>query len=69
MQGNKFMICATWNAPREAFDNPMADYTPARERADLFLHITSNYKFTSYGILPDYGVFDIFKNPEHPARS
>jgi modulator of drug activity B len=22
MQGKKFMICATWNAPREAFDNP-----------------------------------------------
>ena len=21
MQGKKFMICATWNAPREAFKN------------------------------------------------
>jgi modulator of drug activity B len=31
-----------------------------------FLHITSNYKFTGYDILPDYGVFDIFKNPDIP---
>jgi modulator of drug activity B len=38
----------------------------ARERPDLFLHITSNYKFTGYDILPDYGVFDIFKNPDIP---
>jgi hypothetical protein len=30
------------------------------------LHITSNYKFTGYDILPDYGVFDIFKNPDIP---
>ena len=34
--------------------------------ADLFLHITSNCKFTGYDILPDYGVFDIFKNPDIP---
>jgi hypothetical protein len=26
----------------------------------------SNYKFTGYDILPDYGVFDIFKNPDIP---
>ena len=32
MQGKKFMISATWNAPREAFDNPTANYTAARER-------------------------------------
>ena len=34
--------------------------------ADLFIHITSNYKFTGYDILPDYGVFNIFKNPDIP---
>ena len=31
--------------------------------AGLFLPITSNYKFTGFKILPDFGVFDIFKNP------
>jgi NADPH dehydrogenase (quinone) len=32
MQEKKFMISAIWNAPREAFDNPTAYCTPARER-------------------------------------
>ena len=53
MQGKKFMICATWNAPREAFDNPNGVLYAGKGTADLFLHITSNYKFTGYDILPD----------------
>ena len=68
MQGKKFMICATWNAPREAFDNPDGVLYAGKGTADLFLHITSNYKFTGYDILPDYGVFDIFKIPTSRAR-
>lgn len=64
MQGKKFMISATWNAPREAFDNPNGSLMGGKGTADLFLHITSNYKFCGYEILPDYGVFDIFKNPD-----
>jgi len=48
MQGKKFMICATWNAPREAFDNPNGVLYAGKGTADLFLHITSNYKFTGY---------------------
>jgi NADPH dehydrogenase (quinone) len=66
MRGKKFMISATWNAPREAFDDPDGVLYAGKGTADLFLHITSNYKFTGYDILPDYGVFDIFKNPDIP---
>ena len=40
MQGKKFMICATWNAPREAFDNPNGVLYAGKGTADLFLHIT-----------------------------
>jgi len=47
-------------------DNPNSVLYARKGTADLFLHITSNYKFTGYGILPDYGVFDIFKNPDIP---
>ena len=67
MQGRKFMISATWNAPREAFDNPQGDLFRGKSTADLFLHITSNYRFTGYEILPDFGVFDIFKDPDIPG--
>jgi modulator of drug activity B len=66
MQGRKFMISATWNAPREAFDNPNGKLYGGKGTADLFLHITSNYKFCGYDILPAFGIFDIFKNPDVP---
>jgi modulator of drug activity B len=61
MRGRKFMISATWNAPREAFNNPNGILYAGKGTADLFLNITSNYKFCGYDVLPDFGAFDIFK--------
>jgi len=66
MQGKKFMISATWNAPRETFDNPNSTLYAGKGTDDLFLHITSNYKFMGYDICPDFGVFDIYKSPDIP---
>jgi len=66
MQGRKFMISATWNAPRETFDNPGSFLYGGKGVADLFLPITSNYKFCGYDILPAFGVFDIYKHPDIP---
>jgi modulator of drug activity B len=66
MQGRKFMISATWNAPKETFDNPGSVLYGGKGTADLFLPITSNYKFCGYDILPAFGVFDIYKNPDIP---
>jgi NADPH dehydrogenase (quinone) len=66
MQGRKFMISATWNAPKDTFDNPSSVLYGGKGTAELFLPITSNYKFCGYDILPDFGVFDIFKNPDIP---
>ena len=62
MHGKKFMICATWNAPLEAFDNPAQQLLQGKSTADLFLNISSNYRFCGYEIMPDYNCFDIFKN-------
>lgn len=62
LQGKKFMISATWNAPAEAFDNPVQQLMQGKGTADLFLSITSNYRFCGVEILPDYNCFDIFKN-------
>jgi len=67
MQGRKFMVSATWNAPENAFRNPAGELMGGKATADLFLNITSNYKFCGYDILPDFGVFDIFKSPDIPA--
>lgn len=62
LQGKKFMVCATWNAPEEAFGNPEQQLFQGKTTSDLFLHITSNYRFCGYDILPDYNCFDIFKS-------
>lgn len=61
MNGKKFMVAATWNAPEEAFDNKSGVLFGGKSTDDLLLHITSNYKFVGFDILSDYGVFDIFK--------
>ncbi len=62
LQGKKFMISATWNAPSEAFGNPEQQLMQGKSTADLFLPITSNYRFCGVEIVSDYNCFDIFKN-------
>lgn len=62
MQGKKFMICATFNAPQEAFNNPSQHLLQGKGTEDLFLNITSNYRFCGFDILKGYNCFDIFKS-------
>ena len=62
MQGKKFMICATWNAPEEAFDNSSQELLQGKSTSDLFLNITSNYRFCGCDTMTGYNCFDIFKN-------
>lgn len=62
MQGRKFMVSATWNAPKEAFGNPNQVLMQGKTTADVFLNITSCYRFAGYDVMPDYNCFDIFKN-------
>jgi modulator of drug activity B len=62
MQDKKFMVCATWNAPAEAFGNSSQMLMQGKGTADLFLPITSNYRFCGVEIVPDYNCFDIFKD-------
>ena len=62
MQGKKFMVCATFNAPAEAFDNPSQMLMQGKVTADLFLPITNNYRFCGVEIATDYNCFDIFKD-------
>ena len=64
MQGRKFMISATFNAPAEAFGYPQQNLMNGKNTEDLFLNISSNYKFCGYDILPGFYTFDIYKNPD-----
>ena len=64
LHGKKFMICATWNAPAEAFNNPAQQLMQGKTVADLFLNITSNYRFCGYDIIEGYNSFDIFRRTD-----
>lgn len=62
MQGKKFMVSATWNAPRTSFDDPNQVLFEGRSTADALIQITSNYRFCGVDIVADYNCFDIFKD-------
>jgi modulator of drug activity B len=62
MQGKKFMVCSTWNAPKASFDDPNQTLFEGRSTADVLIQITSNYRFCGVEIVEDYNCFDIFKD-------
>lgn len=64
LQGKKFMISATWNAPAAAFDDPKQGLLEGRGTADLLLPIWSNYRFCGVEITEGYNCFDIFKDSQ-----
>ncbi|HKO75876.1 MAG TPA: NAD(P)H-dependent oxidoreductase [Flavobacterium sp.] len=62
LQNKKFMVSATWNAPKASFDDLDQVLFQGRSTADFFIPITSNYRFCGVDIVPDYNCFDIFKD-------
>ena len=64
MQGKKFMISATWNAPADAFDDPDQFLFAGKGLTDIFFPITSNYRFCGYDILDSYNCFNIFRRTD-----
>lgn len=62
MQGKKFMVCSTWNAPKASFNDPNQVLFEGRSTADVLIQITSNYRFCAADIVEDYNCFDIFKD-------
>ena len=62
MQGKKFMVSSTWNAPKASFDDPNQMLFEGRSTADVLIQITSNYRFCGVEIVADYNCFDIFKD-------
>lgn len=62
MQGKKFMVSSTWNAPKASFDAPNQMLFEGRSTADVLIQITSNYRFCGVEIVADYNCFDIFKD-------
>ena len=63
MQGKKFMLSLTWNAPKNAFDDKNQFLFEGKSADDALLSVTTNYKFCGSEILPSFSCYDVVKNP------
>ncbi|PHR72344.1 MAG: flavodoxin [Arcobacter sp.] len=63
MQGKKFMLSLTWNAPKNAFDDKDQFLFEGKSADDALLSVTTNYKFCGSEILPSFSCYDVVKNP------
>jgi NADPH dehydrogenase (quinone) len=63
LQGRKYMLSLTWNAPQAAFSSPSQDLFEGKSVDELFVMNTANYKFCGMQILPSFSAYDIFKAP------
>lgn len=61
LQGKQYMISLTWNAPKEAFNDPRQTLFHGLSVDDAFASNTANYKFCGMEVLPSFSCHDIFK--------
>ncbi len=67
LEGTRYMISATFNAPREAFDDPSEAFFAGMSVDDLLRPVHLNAKFFGMTALPTFAAFDVMKNPEIDA--
>ena len=64
MQGKKYMLSLTWNAPGQAFNDEQQHLFEGRSVDDVFIGNTSNYKFCGADILPSFSCHDVIEAPQ-----
>lgn len=67
LTGTKFMLSVTFNAPREAFDDPDQVFFAGQSVDDLLRPIHLNAKFFDMTSLPTFSAHDVMKAPEIAA--
>ena len=63
LQGRKYMMSLTWNAPAAAFSDAHQALFGERSVDDVFILNTANYKFCGMEILPSFSSHDVLKAP------
>jgi modulator of drug activity B len=63
LQGKKYMLSLTWNAPENAFDDKNQYLLGGASVEEAFIAHNSVYKFCGAEILPIFSCFDVVKNP------
>ncbi|RLA67727.1 MAG: flavodoxin family protein, partial [Epsilonproteobacteria bacterium] len=64
LDGKKFMISMTWNAPSDAFSSDDQFLYEGKSIDDAFIWLNANYKFCGANILPSFACHDVLKNPD-----
>lgn len=67
LAGTKYMLSVTFNAPKEAFDDPSEQFFAGGSVDDLLRPVHLNAKFFAMEKLPSFAAFDVMKNPEIEA--
>lgn len=63
LQGKKYMLSLTFNAPEESFNDPNQVFFAGKSVDDLFLPTHLNFKFFGMEALPTFAAYDVMKNP------
>jgi len=64
LQGRKYMLSLTWNAPAEAFGDKGQYLFGGKTVDDVFISNTANYKFCGVEILPSFSCFNVVKEAQ-----
>ncbi len=64
MQGKKYMLSLTWNAPKEVFGNKDQNLFEGKTVDEVFIANTTVYKFCGAEILPSFSCYDVMKNAD-----
>ena len=64
LTGKKYMLSATFNAPKVAFDDPEQEFFAGRGVDDVFWPAHLNFKFFGMAPLKTFTCYDVLKNPD-----
>lgn len=62
--GKKYMLSLTYNAPRDAFDNPGQYFLQGSGVDDMFLPTHLNFRFMGMEPLETFVCYDVLKDPD-----
>jgi len=63
-QGKKYLLSATWNAPKEAFNDENQTLFEGKSPDDALINLSANYKFCGYEVLEGFHSHDVMKDPQ-----
>lgn len=63
LNGTRYMLSVTFNAPAEAFDDPSEPFFEGASVDDLLSMVHLNAKFFAMERLPTFSAHDVMKNP------